>query len=219
MMDRAKLIEKIKSLLALATGVGNEHEKQLALSRAQELMARYAISISDNESKPEDIVRESFHTTFDIPLFLRNCIEFLVVTQPIAENFGVYLSINPAGNIWMTGFKTNVEIANYAINTLLYQGVQDFKRGYREHRTIGFATAFWHGFTAGMAEKFAKQSIPSEALVLYNRVKDKFLSQTRFMNATLMTTNAGGFKTGKNSAREAVLNPGIQSTSSGRLLG
>src|SRR5258707_14686964 len=56
-MTHEQLVERIKNLLALATGEGNEHEKRLALQRAQELMARYSISIADETGKPEEILR------------------------------------------------------------------------------------------------------------------------------------------------------------------
>jgi hypothetical protein len=47
--DRDDLLQRIQKLLALGTSA-NEHEANLALSKAQELMAKYAVSMSEVES-------------------------------------------------------------------------------------------------------------------------------------------------------------------------
>lgn len=212
-MTKESLIEKIKSLLALATGVGNEHEKRLALSRAQELMARYAVDLSE-KNHVEDIIKSEYIPKFEVPLHLRNKMELMRIITPIAENFGCYLAL--ANEIRVFGFSTNIEVTKFAIDTLLYQGIQDFKREYRIQRSTAFAPSFWSGFRKGLEEKFEKPS--EKALVLYDKVKNVWENSTRSVDVFFANSNASGAEIGFNSAKNAVLNPGIQSSSRGNLL-
>jgi len=220
-MTKKSLIEKIKSLLALATGVGNENEKQLALKRAQELMAKYSVDVvfarHPCESTPT-IEQIRYETKLDLPISLRTSLDLAHTIEPICQNFGVYVAYNLAGHVLLWGFKTNLEVAIYACETLLYQGIQDFKREYRRQRTMGFGISFWKGFREGLKVKFDKSIIPENALVLYDQVKQEWMRKVTFGSGSFNQSNANGMELGIQSARDAVLNKGIESTMSGRLL-
>jgi hypothetical protein len=203
------LITRIKQLLALATGEGNENEKKLAMQRAQELMARHSVSESELMDKPTLILDKIFKWNLEnpLPLYFFNPIIATEIMGITAENFGCY-AFALGYDLHLMGFEHNIEIAEYAINVLMNQGIKDFRKGYRENRSVGFSVMFWQGFTRGLKERFAKISNET-AIILYDKVKKEFESKVQFVNMEIGQFSGQGFNEGHKSAKEASLNPGV----------
>lgn len=223
-MTKNELIERIKKLLALSTDLSTtEHEKTLALKRAQALMAQHSIEsidLSDTKKIEELIITEDYTPKLENPLpsYLFNPGLMNAIIQPICNNFGCYASfyLHKPGQSIM-GFKTNIEIAKYACDVLLNQGISDFRKQYKTIRSIGFATTFWNGFAEGLLIRFTKLS-DETALVLYDKVKSKFNESIMSVAIEMpQSTEISGHSAGRKSATEATLNAGISSSRGGLL--
>lgn len=224
-MNKEHLIEKIKKLLALATDNSTtEHEKSSAMNRAQELMAEYSIEECDLQfTNVQDlIVKEKITIDFKdhVPTMLQDPIVLSSIIAPICQNFGCYnyfQGFGPIGAHYVMGFKTNVEVSKYACDVLINQGIQDFKVGFKIHRSIGYGINFWTGFRQGLTERFAKIS-NEKALVLYDKVQEEWKRMvTIFKTSTSFSLGMGGNQEGIESAKKAQLNPAVSSSKGGLL--
>lgn len=223
-MTKQELIDKIKKLLALSNANGaTEPEKNLALNRAKDLMAQFAIEECDLKSEKinELIITEDYVPKLENPLpsYLFNPALFNSILQPICNNFGCYCSfyLHKNGQQIM-GFKANIEIAKYACDVLLNTGIKDFRAEYKKVRSIGFVTTFWNGFASGIAQRFTKLSNET-AIVLYDKVKLRFNESVGQIKIELPSSNEqSGFLIGKKSATEAQLNPAVSKGNGGNLL-
>lgn len=213
--DKQTLIERIKKLLALSNDSSTtEHEKDVALNRAKDLMAQYAIE--EHQLKGEnvkdliEIVEYTPKLENPLPSYLFNPALFNAIISPIAQNFGCYCAFYLHSNKTVFyGFKTNIEVAQYACDVLLNAGIKDFRAGYRVARTIGFATTFWNGFGEGLAKRFTKLS-DETAVILYDKVKNKWESEVKSVQVELpSSTEKSGHAAGFKSATEAQLNAGL----------
>lgn len=209
-------LDKIKHLIALSTDTSTtESERQLAMKRATELMAKYSLSLTDDSA--ESIVDvEVPHGR--LPSYVSQ-LNFCSICSVVGQNFGCYAYANiREGKQYLMGFKTNCEIAIYTIDTLVNQGVADCRLGSVTNNTLGFKLNFWNGFTLGLKDKFVKPQLDEYALVLYDKVKHQFQSKiTRFVANPLSGSNTSGFSSGQQSARDAHTNKGVASQG-GRLL-
>lgn len=224
-MNRDDLIDKIKKLLALSNANGaTEPEKNLALNKAKDLMAQYAIDecqLKNGDAKQLiEIVEYKPALENPMPAYLSDPAIFCAVISPIAKNFGCYAAFknNSPGISLFYGFSTNLEIAKYACDVLLNAGIKDFRYQYKQQRSIGFAYTFWNGFAEGITNRFTKLSNET-AIVLYDKVKAKFEAEIRIINITLpSSTEQSGHLAGMKSATEAQLNPAVSKGNGGNLL-
>lgn len=83
-MDKANIREKIKNLLDLAKS-SNPHESMAAMKKAQELMLKYNIELSEEELNPEDT--STVKTTFTQFTKLKLQRHHLILAAIIAKNF------------------------------------------------------------------------------------------------------------------------------------
>lgn len=216
-----KIIGQIKKMLALSTDASTtEHERAMALNRAQNLMAKYSISLTEEKSISELVVQVEYKTNLQLSPYLQR-IEILALTiAPIARHFGAYVSYNKAlGNIFLFGFRVNCQVATHAIDTLLAQGLSDYRREYAKYRTTGFAITFWTGFGQGLDQRFAQLDAESSAaLVVYDSVKVEFAKRTKVSRIKVATSNAKGILLGKESALTAQLRKGVEVGNAGKQL-
>lgn len=224
-MNKESLIEKIKKLLALATDNSTtEHEKSSAMNRAQELMAEYSIEECDLKfTRAEDLIlKEEFVLNLEdhMPTMLQDPMFRGNILAPICQNFGCYVyqvGLGPIGKQYIMGFKTNIEVAKYACDVLINQGVKDFKIGFQEHRSIAYGINFWGGFRAGLIARFSKLS-NEKAIILYDKLKAQLIKEVQFVKmAPPISTYAGGTQEGFKSAIDAKLNPAVSTSKEGLL--
>src|SRR5438046_4228868 len=123
-----QLIDKIKALIALSECPGTtEHERKLALKRAQELMLKYSISIAQ-ESEPL-VIDLLYELKSKRPFGLDNA-QLLKILTIIGQKFGTYAFIKLTERerkLFLMGFQVNCEIAAYTADVLLRQGLSDCK--------------------------------------------------------------------------------------------
>lgn len=224
-MSESSIIEKIKKLLALSSDpTTTEHERDVALNRAKDLMAQHCIEeyhLKTDTKIKEAIVQEIYTPKLENPLpaYFHNPLLLNTIIQPIANNFGCYTAYwNLTGQHFLMGFKENVEIAKYACDVLLNQGIKDMREGYKTARSIGFTVTFWNGFVYGLHKRFIKLSNET-AITLYDKVKAEYDKITNVIPIHLPSSNeASGFASGKKSAMDAQLNPAVSKGNGGNLL-
>jgi hypothetical protein len=215
-----KIIEKIKGLLALATGeTGNAHERELAMRRAQELMAKHAIEESallEGETTLP-VISQKFEPSglYRINSTLTRWIPYIMT--PIAQSFGGFVTFNRTGAATVWGFEPNVKIIQYAANVVLYQGSQDLKREFVKLRQMSFADSFWRGFAIAMVEKFKpKTEGQSSELTIYDPVRAKAMEFGTARPDNYSDASEQGIASG----RATTLHKGLtESASSGKRIG
>lgn len=222
--DKENIISKIKKLLNLAEGVNNSQaEKDLALNRAKEMMAQHSIADHDiKDAKITDLIIEQEYIpqlNNPLPSYFFDPALMLMILNPIVNNFGCYVVFYPPPRlkVCLVGFKTNIEIASYACDVLLKQGLTDFREGYKKVRSIGYAVTFWNGFAEGLQRRFTKLSNET-AIVLYDKVKEKIHKECRIVEYDIPYSNEViGHSEGFKSAIDAQLNRAV-SKNEGNLL-
>ena len=222
-MDNQKVIDKIKKLLELASSP-NENEAKTAMDAAMRLMAKYSIDddiISNENSIRNEIVTELYSN----PIFGRQGVidsaGFILAT--IAPLFGCYAMVNSnqmTGSIRafkLVGFKTNLEITKYALDSLFTQGVIEAKREFKKHRTLTFGGSFWSGFAVGLNQKFGKMSDYTKGIVVYDKVKEYVDSITKGSFKGKLDDGIA-YSFGVDAGRNANIRSAISSEASGKLL-
>jgi len=222
-MPDQKVIEKIKKLLELASSANKEdHERQLAMKRAQELMLKYSIDelhLAEESGRELNITeREYFHESF-LKQGVLPVIPSIIAT--IAPIFGVYGVAHSHGkNIYkftLFGFEANIEIAKYALDSILNQGLTKARSEYKKFRTITFGMSFWTGYSQGLFDKFGKNLEESQNIVVYDRVK-ALLDSFATGKVSGDFTDGIAYDTGHQAGLEAEIRKPITSANTGKLL-
>jgi len=215
-----KIIEKIKKLLELTTS-DNENEASHAMETAKRLMLKYSLNETnflETNSVPEIIESQYSSSYFQKPGLKESMPRILAVIAPI---FGcqafVRVDISGFKSYHLLGFKTNIEITKFALDSLLAQGNIDARREYRKFRTVTFGLSFWRGFADGLKVKFAKEKSNEIGLELYDKVKEKLDSIT---TGTIDTAKEDGVarESGFQSGISSQIRSGINTSNSGKLL-
>ena len=152
-MEDNKVLDKIKKLLALSKSP-NEHEARAAMLKAQELMAKYGMSVEESvetEVTYTSTIAETFgNAAFRAPL-----------GSIIAKNFRceVFLS---AGSIAFYGHSEDVpickEVFEYAYRTIKKLGTKRYNEAKKAgYETRGFYTQYQTAFLIALKNAFEKQ--------------------------------------------------------------
>jgi hypothetical protein len=173
-----KLLEKIQKLLSLATSP-NEHEAKLAAEKANELLIRHNLSLSDltvgeslSERYDNKPVYEGKVMSFETKWVMQLMNSHFFV-QPIyrsARKVPHNPKLNRPAHIWFVGTKTNVEVASYVFQFLC----QKYKQLWKEYQTQTGAHnhlkgSYYEGLTHGIHTQLSakrKQVETSMALVV-----------------------------------------------------
>lgn len=206
------VINKIKSLLAMSSdSSATQHERDLALQRAQQLMAKYSVDIAETQEKPEEIIQMPIDIKWVHPLPAYLAIDSVKLSgffQPIANEFGCYVVVYNRRDLFIFGFKTNCEITKHAIACIFNQALCDYRKEYALRRELGFAISFWNGFVTGLRDRFIKLS-DSKTIQLYDKVKAAMEGKVNWEESNLSTSNAKGFEQGYKSGKESPIHSGI----------
>ena len=175
-----KIVEKIKKLLALSES-SNEHESDIAMLKAQELLVKYKLSLKEvKEFKIYDsaIKEQVSSVSFTKAKWKAN------LASLIADNFSCYhyLKTRYHHTITFFGREEDVTVCNivleYAVDCikssvrqLRYQYIRD---GYS---TKGLENDYAMGFIDGLGQRFEEQKRANQewGLVL---IKDKEVTET-----------------------------------------
>jgi len=210
MTQEDKVVEKIKKLLELSSSP-NEHEAQLAMDRAQDMLARYSINLSDHETKPEQIVEESYEWSGRIP---QNNLHYIV--SIVARIFSCE-ALKRMTAIKIVGMPTNIKVAHHAIDCILNQLRLDYEQEKSHYRSIAFFHSFWSGAVAGIQEKFTKQESKGTGLVVYDKVQ-AYLKTLHCGISKSLSNESDGYNAGITAGKQAEIRAGVNPQVQGNLL-
>lgn len=178
MKGREKAISLIKKVLAKGGNNNNEHEVEVAMLKAQELLAKYGLSmedISDSEHNKKEVLRNEVESGG------RNSWWKSRLGIVIADNFRCEIFTNGANrNLMFIGLKEDTEIAkelfyymkdsveicakNYAVNLvneINETKMKDRKPQYQKWITLkdvnGEKNDYIRGFIEGIGNKLSEQ--------------------------------------------------------------
>lgn len=154
------IIEKINKLLALSES-DNEHESQLAMLKAQELLLKHKLSLREvrgYKHYTSPIVEKATIITFKKTTYKP------LLAMLIAENYNCYTYLNTINNhrVIFYGREEDASIAatvlEYAVSFIETKvrklRYQYYKNGYS---TKGLENDYALGFVAGLEKSFARQ--------------------------------------------------------------
>ena len=165
------VIIKIKKLFALSTS-SNENEAQAALLKAQELLAKYKLSMRDvngHTMPSKDVSKKFTDITFKKATWKG------LLASLIADNFSVYVYYYTRGSnrVVFYGLKedteTAAEVFEYAVEFITGKVRQLRQRYYRLGQSAkGLENDYAQGFIVGLKQKFDQQKRENQewALVL-----------------------------------------------------
>lgn len=211
----SKIISKIKKLLELANSP-NEAEAKLAFSRAQELIQKYAVNIT------EDIKEQVIEVEYIPPIKSPSARPFIPeIAFTIASMFGCISLVGNKREARLIGFPTNIEIATFAIDSILNQLNADCKEGIKKHRSLSFAAAFWDSAASTIRKRFTQHKEVGKGLILYDHarafVDEKYPKLGKY-SANLNSSSLHGLESGRISGNAAQIRHGVQSHERGNLL-
>lgn len=198
-MTEHAIVEKIQKLLALATSP-NEHEAQLAATKANELLIKHNLSVDQVAS----ITNEDHYTNNEVYTNKVMAFEVRWVMMVIRKHFFVdpvyktshrYGTKKTAAQVWFVGKKTNVQVASYIFNFL----VQKYRQLWKQYQLESGApneskASYYQGLTNGLdsqLEKTKKKVEQETALVV---VRDPNLDKQvqRFHDKTKNASGPNG---------------------------
>ena len=179
-----KIIEKINNLFDLANNNPNENEAMAAALKAQELMAKYNVSmvqLNDTETK-EEIVTVGVNVN-DINKNSGAIKWRFDLAHVVANNFRCEVCFSNIGHVYFVGYKTDSEIAARTFTFLFQTGnrlsTNYYSKMYKRGKdTRGIKTAYLWGFTRGVQDKLEKQSFEL-MIVEPKEVKEHFEDMTK----------------------------------------
>lgn len=157
MIDK-NVLRKIKKALALSENNPSPEEAQTALLKAQEMMAKHNISMSDIQLGEED-KKEAFHISVNKQN--REQWWYGLLASIIADNFRVFPYYR-GKTLTFLGLKEDAELAKEVYN-FAFESINKFAAEYvKKLSNNGFPTKgirndFISGFLKGLSEKFKKQ--------------------------------------------------------------
>lgn len=221
-MTTEKIIEKIQKLLNTANDRGaTENEAMIAALKAQELMAKYSISMTDIETQDEndEIVEAQFETGTG------NKWKY-ILAHVVADNFCCKLFMYGKTTVVFYGFKKNADIARDVFKFLFNTGNRLATRYYFQYRnagrnTVGVKNAFLSGFTSGVKSVLEKQCtalmlvVPKEVNTSYNNMCEQMQKTGRmhsfnssYRRARDEEARSAGYDAGRNTANARYLEGG-----------
>lgn len=161
-----EIIEKIKKLLALSES-DNEHEANASMLQAQNLLAKYKLSLRDikeEEKEPINVVDQS------LSIVRRNLTWRSSLAKVIADNFSCYCYLSRVGDkkqIQLLGKEEDVKVCEVVIQYALENiesNVNTLKKQYRKEgkSTRGLENTYALGFIGGLKVAFEKQKKTNE---------------------------------------------------------
>lgn len=195
-----KIIETIKKVLNLSKNNPNEAEAKAAALKAQELLAKYHISIADVESFDETMERigeMSIHVGTGNK-WKRN------LASIVARNFRCKCYIHGSDEIVMFGYETDVRVARDVYQYLFTLGNKLANKEYvrileETGSGAGVKNEFLAGYLAGLRESLDAQCT-ALMIITPKAVEDKYAEHSksfRSSNSRLTySRNHGVYNTG-----------------------
>lgn len=195
-----KVLEKIKKLLALAGNNPSEAEAMAAALKAQELMAEYNVTVTNEEEKIE-MSEAGFRTGVD------NNWKY-ILADVVADNFRCKSYWIGKRRIMFYGYKSDCEIATqvfeFLFKTCKKRTNQVADKAYNETGTSkGVRFSYSRGFVAGVKEALDAQCT-ALMIVTPPEVKESFANMCEERGFKTM----GGYRTGYDGIDPSTFNLG-----------
>ncbi len=194
-----KIVEKIQKLLALSES-SNEHEAQLSMLKAQELLAKHKLSL--REVKEYKIYNSAIKEKISTVSFTKAKWKGSLA-KVIADNFGCYhyYKVRKTNTITFFGREEDITICNIILEYAVDCIDTKVKKLRYQHSKYGYSTKglendYALGFIDGISKKYEEQKKANQewGLVL---VKDKEVveahSQIKFTGSVNANTEFKGF--------------------------
>lgn len=165
-MVNEKIIERVKKLLSLANS-NNVNESESAMLKAQELMAKYKLSIKDIDVKEKN--NEVVDIISDFEYTIRSQWKGTVALV-IGENFGCHVYANVVYKngrknrlkVCFIGEEENVEIVKIVYEYALKvcdERISKIQKDYKKKglSTTGIPQSYGIGFATGLKAKYSEQ--------------------------------------------------------------
>lgn len=199
-----KIIDKIKKLLSLATS-DNEHEARMAAEKANEILLRHNISMSQVEASEEDfentILEEKSRLSVE-DKFVQSIVSRFFFVKFIHNHGHKKVVLNILGDL------TNVQIGTYTYQ-FLQRKFKELWLEYKRKTDCGCSAkqSYYYGLYTGLIHQLDIQRTKivqekesnSTALVLVNNALSKYLKE-QYPNARIL----GGSRTIPTNDRNAV---------------
>ena len=211
-MTTEKIIQTIKKVLELSKNNPSEEEAKAAALKAQELLAKYHIDMSEVEDIDIDKVDEIVEITVDVPSKKWK----YRLANIVADNFRCKHFYYGKSTVVFYGHKTDAEVAAETFKYLFDMGNRGAGREVdkvfaQTGTSAGVYNSYVSGFCSGVSESLGKQCtalmlvVPKDVNEAYDE-KSKNFSR---MNISGLTTGsndacANAYKSGKEKGRDAV---------------
>lgn len=246
-MDTAKILDKIKKLHLKAESckeIGSDHEAAAFAEMVNRMLNEHRLSLTDIqfEEKRKSEPVEQHEITWDDVRVRNNrvrWIESLAKDVAVAHTCDI-LVLQGSSRIWVVGARSNREIAEYMIVTLVRLAEQIAEKEYVKYyykcrdegdvtRARGFKAAFLDGFVTRIGrrldeEKRRMEGESSTALVRFNQeaadVKNFFAKFTKPAAALSRNRKShdDGYRAGMQKADDMNLNANAVKTTERKLL-
>lgn len=210
--NKAKAIEKIKKIMALAENNPSEGEALAAALKAQRMMAEYHIEEKD---LGEDITTSNIE---ELEVVVSGKVEKwrLMLAQVLAKNFRCKVWINSCfgapSNVVFYGYEEDTRVCSEVYKSLYEIGKKLSDKAKREARkewgtATGVKNSFCLGFVKGVEKELGKQCT-ALLVIVPKEVEESFNEKTKgFKHTSSSLANLGsysayakGFETGKDAA-------------------
>lgn len=173
------LIRKVKALYALSENNPSKEEAALAAMKAQELVAKYNLTITDVEDKVE-MTTSQFHTGIDKSWKYG-------LAHIICDNFRCHHWWVGKHTVIFMGYHQDTEVARMTFEYLFKvceKGARaQCRKAYKTYGTeTGVYPSYTRGFLAGVKEKLDAQCV-ALAVVTPKEVTDAFTERTKTMKS------------------------------------
>lgn len=210
-----KILEKVKKLLALAGNNPSQEEATAAALKAQELIAKYNLDLTDTEKEELEIAQAEYKTGVDKSWKYG-------IARAVADNFRCMCYWVDNRKVVFYGYKQDVEVAVSVFGYLFKTGERGARaacrKAYKENGTeTGIYFSYTRGFTAGVKAALEKQSTalmvvtPKEVKESYNSYKQEagLVPMGRFRdgaeNGTSKVAYDNGFRDGKDATKSRAI--------------
>jgi len=214
----SKIIEKIKKLLELTTS-SNENEAQRAMEAAMRLMEKYSINyIEDIDVKEKILKVKWWPASADKRGLIEQVPAIVAIISPIFGVHGIILSSGSrVKQLFLVGYPANIEIAKFAIDSIINQAIIEARIEYKKYRSTLFNYEFYTGYVEGLRKKFAKSSSDSQSITVYDPIKQYVADNTKGSFAG-ESFNGDAINSGIEAGLRAELRKGLNTSNTGKLL-
>lgn len=198
-----KMLEKVKKLLALAGNNPSQEEATAAALKAQELIARYNLNLTDTEKETMEMAQAEFKTGVDKSWKYG-------LAQTVAHNFRVCNFWVDNRKVVFYGYKQDVEVAAQVYGFLFKTGERGARAAcrvaYKENGTeTGVYFSYTRGFTAGVKSALDAQST-ALMVVMPKEVKESYETYKQESGMVVM----GGYRKGNTKVSSSAYNNGFK---------